>query len=193
MLKIYLSSFRAKWVEIHGVEYRIGCVVRLAEMSLNSCQDYPLFAEVAEILVWEDEKIFVVNVLDTVEFNAQYMAYQVQQSAKKDVKTYHGLPWHGVLHKIQAMESSQFQLYFCANICIMAGNLNNANNRDIQQVISHYLKEVVEDHEYFTGWIDGEINLNEFLREYEVAGSTSFKLRSSAQRSSANRYGNEGT
>lgn len=100
VLKIYLPLFRENWVEIHGVEYRIGCVVRLAEMSLNSCQYYSLFGEVAEILVWEDERIFVVNVLDTIEFDAQYMAYHVQQSAKKYVKTYHGLPWHGVLHKI---------------------------------------------------------------------------------------------
>ena len=75
----------------------------------------------------------------------------------------------------------------------MAGNLNNANNRDIRQVISRYLKEVVENGEYFTGWIDGETNLNEFLQKYEVAGSTSFKLRSSALRGSAKRYGNEGT
>jgi hypothetical protein len=44
-------------------------------MTLNSCQYYPLFGEEEEILVWEDEKIFVVNVLDTIEFDAQYMAY----------------------------------------------------------------------------------------------------------------------
>ena len=95
-----MPLFREKWVEIHGVEYRIGCVVRLAEMSLNSCQYYSLFGEVAEILVWEDEKIFVVNVLDTIEFDAQYMAYQVQQSAKKYVKTYHGM---GFYTKLQDM------------------------------------------------------------------------------------------
>ena len=76
----------------------------------------------------------------------------------------------------------------------MAGNLNNANddNRDILEVIKRYLKDVVEKDGYFTGWIDEELRLNEFLREYEVVGSTSFKLRSSALRGSAKRYGNEG-
>ena len=75
----------------------------------------------------------------------------------------------------------------------MAGDLNNANKRDIRQVINRYLKEVVEVDEYFTGWIDEEVNLNQFLREYEVAGSTSFKLHSFALRGSAKRYANEGT
>ncbi len=91
------------------------------------------------------------------------------------------------------MELSQC---FCAKICIMAGNLNIAkiaNNRDIRQAINRHLKEVVENDGYFTGWIDGEVNLNEFLREYEVAGSMSFNLRSSATRGSTKRYGNEGT
>jgi hypothetical protein len=67
----------------------------------------------------------------------------------------------------------------------MAGNLNIAkisSNRDldIRQVINRRLKGVVETNGYFTGWIDGEGNLNEFLQEYEVAESTSFKLCSSA-------------
>ena len=76
----------------------------------------------------------------------------------------------------------------------MAGNLNNANddNRDILEVIKRYLKDVVEKDGYFTGWIDEELRLSEFLREYEVVGSTSFKSRSSALRGSAKRYGNEG-
>ena len=87
-------------VEIHGVEYRIGCVLRLAEMTLDANQDYPLFGEVEELLVWEDEKIFVVTVLDTVEFDSHYMAYQVNRSMRKEVRTYHDLPWHGVLHKV---------------------------------------------------------------------------------------------
>lgn len=76
----------------------------------------------------------------------------------------------------------------------MADNLNYVNNgdRDISEVINRHLKDVVEKDGYFTGWIDEELNLNEFLREYEVFGSTSFKLRSSALRCSAKRYGNEG-
>ena len=36
----------------------------------------------------------------------------------------------------------------------MAGNLNIANNGDTRQVINRHLKEVVENDEHFTGWID---------------------------------------
>ena len=71
----------------------------------------------------------------------------------------------------------------------MAGNLNNANDdsRDTLEVINRYLKDVVEKDGYFTGWIDEELSLNKFLREYEVVGSTSFKFCSSALRDSAKR------
>ena len=64
----------------------------------------------------------------------------------------------------------------------MAGNLNHAINgdRDISEVINQHLNDVVEKDAYFTGWIDEEVNLNEFLRECKVVGSTSFKLHSSA-------------
>ena len=76
----------------------------------------------------------------------------------------------------------------------MAGNLNNANdnNQDTLGVIHRYLKDVVEKDGYFTGRIDKELRLNQFLREYEVVGSISFKLHSSALRGLAKRYGNEG-
>ena len=74
----------------------------------------------------------------------------------------------------------------------MAGNTNNPNV-DIWKVISKHLKDVVQADQYFTGWVDGEENLNNFLREYEVASSTSFQLRSSAVRGSGKRYANEGT
>ena len=69
-------------------------------MTTDASQDYPSFGEVEEILVWDDEKMFVVRVLDIVQFNTQYMAYCVRRSANKEVRTYHSLPWHGVLHKI---------------------------------------------------------------------------------------------
>ena len=48
---------------------------------------------------------------------------------------------------------------FLIKICIMAGNLNNANddNRDVLEVIKRYLKDVVEKDGYFTGWIDEEV------------------------------------
>ena len=75
-------------------------MLRLEEMTIDGNQDFPSFGEIDQILVWEDEKMFVVSVLDTVEFHAHYMAYEVKSCGEKIVKTYNDLPWHGVLHKI---------------------------------------------------------------------------------------------
>ncbi|XP_046863284.1 uncharacterized protein K02A2.6-like [Xenia sp. Carnegie-2017] len=41
---------------------------------------------------------------------------------------------------------------------------SSLDNEQDSKVISRYLKEVVENGEYFTGWIDGETNLNEFYK-----------------------------
>ena len=53
-----------------------------------------------EILVWEDEKMFIMTILETIEFNSQYMAYHVKFTENKVVRTYHSLAYHGVLHKV---------------------------------------------------------------------------------------------
>lgn len=99
-MTVYILLFRAKYVQIHGVEYHPGCVLRLEEMTIDGNQDFPLFGEVDQIIVWEDEKMFVVSVLEPVEFNSHYMGYEVKRVPEKIVKTYNELPWHGVLHKI---------------------------------------------------------------------------------------------
>ena len=67
-------------------------------MSLDSSEDYPTFGEVEEILVWEDEKMFIVAILEVIQSISQYMAYYVKLSEKEVVRTYHSLPYHGVLH-----------------------------------------------------------------------------------------------
>ena len=50
-------------------------MVQVAEMTLDSNQDYLMFGQIVEILVWEDEKIFVLTVLDTVMFDAHYIRH----------------------------------------------------------------------------------------------------------------------
>ena len=49
--------FRVKRVGIHGIEYRPGCVLRLCEID-DVENDYPVYGQVDEIIVWEDEKFF---------------------------------------------------------------------------------------------------------------------------------------
>ena len=72
----------------------------------------------------------------------------------------------------------------------MAGNSNE--RKYVQNMVFKYLADIEEKDNYFTGWIDGEERLKNFVWNYEVEGSMSFKLRSSALRGSAKRYGNEG-
>ena len=49
----------------HGIEYRPGCVLRLREMD-DVENDYPVYGQVDEIIVWEDEKFFILTALATL-------------------------------------------------------------------------------------------------------------------------------
>ena len=63
-----LLMFRVKRVGIHGIEYRPGCVLRLREMD-DVENDYPVYGQVDEIIVWEDEKFFILTELATLSFH----------------------------------------------------------------------------------------------------------------------------
>ncbi|XP_068678521.1 uncharacterized protein [Montipora capricornis] len=91
---------RVKRVGIHGIEYRPGCVLRLCEMD-DLENDYPVYGQVDEIIVWEDEKFFILTELETLCFHNHFMAYEVERSDKKAVVLHHDLPWHGVLHVVK--------------------------------------------------------------------------------------------
>ena len=67
-----------KSVSIHGVEYRLGCVLRLQEMDEFDARDYPEYGVLNEVIVWNDAKYFVITVLQTVLFWNHYMGYEVQ-------------------------------------------------------------------------------------------------------------------
>lgn len=90
-----------KCVSIHGVEYRPGCVLRLNEMDEFGNRDYPEYGRLDEVIVWEDDKFFIVTVLQTVSFFCQYMSYEVQPTEQKRVVLTNGIPWHGVLNIIK--------------------------------------------------------------------------------------------
>ena len=48
-------------VGIHGIEYWPGCVLRLQEMDELLGNDYAVYGQVDEIIVWEDEKFFILT------------------------------------------------------------------------------------------------------------------------------------
>ena len=90
-----------KSVSIHGVEYRPGCVLRLKEMDELGGRDYPEYGRLDEVIIWEDEKFFVITVLITLSFSSQYMSYEVQPTEQQRVVLPNRLPWHGVLNFIK--------------------------------------------------------------------------------------------
>ncbi|CAH3115461.1 unnamed protein product [Porites lobata] len=91
---------RVKRVGIHGIEYRPGCVLRLREMD-DVENDYPVYGQVDEIIVWEDEKFFILTELATLSFHHHFMAYEVERTDHKAVVLRHDLQWYGVLHIVQ--------------------------------------------------------------------------------------------
>ena len=65
ILCLYRSLLRVKRVKrvgIHEIEYRPGRVLRLHEMD-DLENDYPVYGQVDEIIVWEDEKFFILTEL----------------------------------------------------------------------------------------------------------------------------------
>ena len=63
--------------------------------------NYPVYGQVDEIIVWEDEKFFILTELETLCFHNRFMAYEVERSDNKAVVLHYDLPWHGVLHVVK--------------------------------------------------------------------------------------------
>ena len=53
-----------KYVQIHRVEYCPGCVITIANMDEDGERDYPIYGKIEEIIIWDDEKYFVVDLLE---------------------------------------------------------------------------------------------------------------------------------
>ena len=60
--------------------------------------DYPVYGQVDEIIVCEDEKFFILTELETISFYSHFVAYEVKRTDNSAVFFHHDLPWHGVLH-----------------------------------------------------------------------------------------------
>ena len=63
--------------------------------------DYPVYGQVDEIIVWEDEKFFILTELATLSFHHHFMAYEVERTDHKAVVLRHDLQWYGVLLIVQ--------------------------------------------------------------------------------------------
>ena len=62
--------------------------------------DFPIYGQVEEIIIWEDEKVFIVTKLETLTFHKQYMAYEIEREDTRVVVSWINLPWYGVLNVI---------------------------------------------------------------------------------------------
>ena len=87
---------RVKHITIYGIEYRPGCVLRLQEMD-DMCNDYPIYGQVEEIIIWEDETFFITTELETLSFHKHFMAYEVERTDGRVVVLRSDLQWFGVL------------------------------------------------------------------------------------------------
>ena len=89
-----LLMFTVMRAGIHGIEYRPGCVLRLREMD-DVQNDYPVYGQVDEIIVWENEKFFILTELATLSFDHHFMVYEVERTDHKAVcaMIYHGMEY----------------------------------------------------------------------------------------------------
>ena len=63
-------------------------------------RDYPSYGKLQDIIIWEDDKFFVLMLLKTVEFNRHLMSYMVLPTEQKIVMSPQSLPWHGVFNLV---------------------------------------------------------------------------------------------
>ena len=61
---------------------------------------FPIYGQVEEIIIWEDEKFFIATKLETISFHKQYMAYEIEREVTRVVVSGINLPWYGALNGI---------------------------------------------------------------------------------------------
>lgn len=64
----------------------------------NIGHDFPIYGQVEELIIWEDEKFFIATKLETLSFHKQYMANEIEMEDTRVVVSWSNLPWHGVLN-----------------------------------------------------------------------------------------------
>ena len=62
--------------------------------------NYPVYVYEI-IIVWDDEKFFILTELETISFHNHFMAYEVERTDNRAVVLRRGLTWHGVFHIFQ--------------------------------------------------------------------------------------------
>ena len=62
-------------------------------------KDYPFYGQLEEIIILEDSKFSIVEVLET--FHIHFMCYEVVPTNERVVVLLQNLPWHGVLNIVR--------------------------------------------------------------------------------------------
>ena len=81
-----IKFFRARWVTIHGIKYKVGAILHIGYTK----QELPLFYKVEKIAVIDgilSGVRFIVAKVETVGFNKHYQCYEVCMSAKPTIKS----------------------------------------------------------------------------------------------------------
>ena len=64
-------------------------------------KDYPFYGQLEEIIILEDSKFSIVEVLETLSFHSHFMCYEVVSTNEEVVVLLQNLPWHGVLNIVR--------------------------------------------------------------------------------------------
>ena len=77
--------FRARWVSISGIKYKVGAVIHIGYNE----DEFPLFWKISKIAIINKiarEVMFIVSEKETLRFNKHYQCYEVVTPAEPQIK-----------------------------------------------------------------------------------------------------------
>jgi len=95
-MHVFFSSCSASSTSVLGVEFRPGALVCLEAPSYH---DYPVFGEIKNIIISEENKIFLVRLCDTSCFVHHYYAYCITLTDMYTTIDVTSLKIHEVYHR----------------------------------------------------------------------------------------------
>ena len=90
-------SFRVTYVKIHGIKYCSQAVVRVKKSTPDDYEPF-LYCHIKNIYVYQDAKIFELEVMEIVLYNENLRAIQVTTTDQTLWCLYTDFFFHGALH-----------------------------------------------------------------------------------------------
>ena len=106
------KHFRPKWISIHGIKFKVGCVLWVG----HDEEEMPCFVTLKEICIVEKnlERIwFVTHQLRIVMFNGHFNAYEMNNAAELKIIKQQELSYPFPLHLIYVSVQGQEKMFVC--------------------------------------------------------------------------------